>query len=414
MSPPTARAIVLDALIRWEREREFADDVIHVALSRKGIRPVDRAFAMELFYGSLRYLARLDFLIGRLREGNVDSRTRQALRLGLYQIFHTRVAPHAAVSETVELAGRSRGLVNAVLRSALRERGALGAALEAAPDPVRLSHPAFLLDRWRARFGDENARSLCQWNNAPAPVLLRANGLKVTRGELLSVAPWAVPHPFHKTTWSAPHIPLTWLEQGLCYAQDPSTLIACDLLDPKPGETVLDACAAPGGKTAYMAVLMENTGRIAACDRGAERVARMMENLIRLGVANAQPIQLDWTKGRIPFGREMFDRILVDAPCSNTGVLRRRVDARWRLTPEDFRKMPAIQRELVGAVAPLLKPGGRLVYSTCSMEPEENEAVAERIADDFPNLRPIGQRATLPFADSVDGAFAAAFEKAAR
>jgi 16S rRNA (cytosine967-C5)-methyltransferase len=196
---------------------------------------------------------------------------------------------------------------------------------------------------------------------------------------------------------------------GLCYVQDPSTLLACDLLAPQPGESVLDACGAPGGKTTYLAQLMHDQGHIVACDLYESRVARLRENLKRLGVTIARSIQHDCMQVGAPLEPDSFDRILVDAPCSNTGVIRRRVDVRWRLTDEDFLRMPAQQFTLVRRTATLLKPGGTLVYSTCSLEPEENDRLVERVATEIPSLRFIESRRTLPFVDQIDGAFAAKF-----
>ena len=191
--------------------------------------------------------------------------------------------------------------------------------------------------------------------------------------------------------------------------QDPSTLLACDLLDPQPGEFVLDACAAPGGKTTYLAELMKNTGRIYACDLYESRVMRLRENLSRLGITNTQTFVHDTMQAGAPLEPASFDRILVDAPCSNTGVLRRRVDVRWRLTEEDFIRMPEQQLALLRRTATLLRHGGVLVSSTCSLEAEENERVVERACAEIPGLRFLESRRALPFVDGVDGAFAAKF-----
>jgi 16S rRNA (cytosine967-C5)-methyltransferase len=196
--------------------------------------------------------------------------------------------------------------------------------------------------------------------------------------------------------------------------QDPSTLVAPDLLDPKPGERILDACAAPGGKTTYMAAKMRGTGEIIACDLYESRVGRLRENVARLGATCVKVHLLDFlmppeSDGALREGS--FDRILLDVPCSNTGVIRRRVDVRWRLTEEDFIRMPFQQLGLVRRAVPLLKSGGALVYSTCSLEPEENEGVLERISIDLPDLELEAVVKSLPFRDGVDGAFAARFRK---
>jgi len=203
------------------------------------------------------------------------------------------------------------------------------------------------------------------------------------------------------------NIPHDALAAGHCYIQDPSTEAACLLLDPKPGERVLDACAAPGGKTGYLGELMKNEGFILACDRDENRVETLRDNLERMGVTISENIRHDWATGEFPPDQAAFDRILVDAPCTNTGVMRRRVDLRWRLRPEEFLRMGAEQLGIVRAAIPLLKTSGALLYSTCSIEPEENEEVVAAILSEFPFLKLVEQISLLPFQDGFDGAFAA-------
>ena len=410
--PANPRQSCIRALLEWEEGKHFSDEILHTALEREPLLPLDRAFLMETFFGILRNLSRLDFLIGQLRDGRIDPEPRALLRLGLYQIFHMRTADHAAVNETVNLAGHTRGLVNAILRRALREKPALEAALANASQAVATSHPQFLLNRWNTAFGPDATRLLCAWNNQPAEVHVRANELRVSFAELLSRLPGAEPSPAHPLAIKVEQLPYAALTQGLCYVQDPSTLLACDLLDPQPGESVLDACAAPGGKTTYLAQLMRNQGRIVACDLYESRVARLRENIASLGVTIAEAMRHDCMQAGPPLAPASFDRILVDAPCSNTGVIRRRVDVRWRLTDEDFIRMPAQQLALLRRAATLLKPGGTLVYSTCSLEAEENELVVERALAAVPHLRFLENRRKLPFIDHVDGAFAAKFTRA--
>lgn len=408
---PNPRQSCIHALLEWEKGKYFSDEILHTALEKEPMSPLDRAFFMETFFGVLRNLSRLDFLIARLRDGRIDPETRAVLRLGLYQVFHMRTAPHAAVNETVALAGRARGLVNAILRRALREKEALEAALANAGQAIAMSHPEFLLERWEKAFGAEATRELCAWNNEPAEVHVRANELRISVAELLRSAEGAEPSPFHPLAIKVRHLPAAWIAEGLCYVQDPSTLMACDLLAPQAGETVLDACAAPGGKTTYLAQLMRNQGRLVACDLYASRVARLRENAARLGATIVKTLQHDCMQAGPPLEPASFDRILVDAPCSNTGVLRRRVDVRWRLTEEDFLRMPAQQLALLKRTATLLKPGGALVYSTCSLEAEENDRVVEQAVAAVPGLRFVESRRTLPFVDHVDGAFAARFTR---
>jgi 16S rRNA (cytosine967-C5)-methyltransferase len=204
------------------------------------------------------------------------------------------------------------------------------------------------------------------------------------------------------------------LERGHCYIQDPSTAMACQFLDPQPGEKVLDVCAAPGGKTSYIAELMRNRGMIVACDRASERVRVLEDNMAQLGVKIAHVFAHDWGRSCVP--KEIasiapFDRILIDAPCSNTGVMRRRVDVRWRLKPADFVRMQKQQLEIVHAVFDLLRPSGVLVYSTCSLEPEENEELVRRVLADLSMFRLERTKHSIPFRDYFDGAFAAKLVK---
>jgi 16S rRNA (cytosine967-C5)-methyltransferase len=409
----SARSVCLKLLVSWEKKRPFADELLHDALDKSPLEPRDRGFVTECFYGVLRNLSSLDFLIGKLRDGELDVETRQVLRLGLYQLFHMRVAAHAVVNETVSLSRRAGGLVNALLRRAMREKEALVEALANAPLDVQKSQPAFLLEKWTTAFGSEATAALADWNQRPAEVFVRVNTLKTSVEKLRAENPEAEPHPFHPLVLRVPKIPREWIDAGLCYAQDPSTLAACDLLAPQPGELVLDACAAPGGKTTYLASLMRNEGQIVACDLWESRVERLRQNLARMGVTNANALALDTMKEAPELPVAGFDRILIDAPCSNTGVIRRRVDVRWRLTDEDFLRMPAQQLALIRRCVALLKPGGTLVYSTCSLEPEENDGVCETALAAIPGLVLEAKRHVRPWVDGVDGAFSARFRREA-
>jgi 16S rRNA (cytosine967-C5)-methyltransferase len=186
------------------------------------------------------------------------------------------------------------------------------------------------------------------------------------------------------------------------------------MLRPVPGDTVLDACAAPGGKAAYLAEMMENQGTLVVVDQDESRLQRLRDNFVRLGVTNARAVRCDWLDpksiGAAAFAPHFFDKILLDAPCTNTGVMRRRVDVRWRLRPDDFARMQQKQLAILRVVAPLLRAGGSLVYSTCSLEREENEQVVEMFLRERPDFRLTNREQTLPFRDSIDGAFAARLE----
>jgi 16S rRNA (cytosine967-C5)-methyltransferase len=410
-SESSSRGLSLAALREWRTGEQFADAVLARLLRSSDLTATDRAFSTELFYGVLRNLTLLDFWIGILRSGHLDHDSRDLLRLGLYQLFLLQTPEHAAVYETVELAGaNSRSLINGILRNALRRKPELIEKANTQDLSVRSSHPQFLIDRWSRKFGAENTEALCGWNNQPAPVYARINRLKISDDDFLSMHPSVERLSQLKNFARLSTIPNDALVAGQCYIQDPSTAISCVLLDPKPGERVLDACAAPGGKTAYLAELMNNDGFILACDRDQGRIRTLRDNLERLGVSIAQFAQHDWTSGKsLPNVETLspFDRILVDAPCSNTGVMRRRVDLRWRLTPKDFLRMQKEQLRILRATIPLLKPGGALVYSTCSIEPEENEEVVRLISQEFPFLKFVQQVSLLPFRDGFDGAYAA-------
>jgi len=416
MARLSARQIALAALQLWRKEKRFADSIISGLLAKAELPPSDRAFALELFYGSLRNLTLLDFWIGCLRVSRVQSDLRDILRLGLYQLFFLKTAPHAAVHETVELAPKKqRSLINAMLRTATRRQSELLASTNAQPLFVRTSHPQFLIGRWQQQFGPEQAEALCKWNNLPAPVYGRINRLKIDRHKFLRLYPTSRPLTRSSDFVEFDTLPTGAVRRGHCYIQDPSTVIACQLLGPKPGEKVLDACAAPGGKTGYVAELMQNLGTILACDRDPERLEILKENMTRLGARIVQIFRHDWTHGDVPADIATlapFDRILVDVPCSNTGVMRRRADLRWRLRQADFARMQQLQIEIVRALIPLLKSNGVLVYSTCSLEPEENEKIARQILTEMPILRLETETFSLPFRDGFDGAFAAKIIKA--
>jgi 16S rRNA (cytosine967-C5)-methyltransferase len=384
-------------------------DLLDEAVRRAQLSGPNAAFLHDIVLTTLRHLSLLDHWTGILTDGkHLDHRTRWLVRIGLCQLLLSGVPSHAAVNETVAAAGRSGSLVNAVLRRAAREETALKSGVENLPLSVRLSHPEFLVKRWIKIMGKAKAEALCQWNQAPAPVFVRINRLHEDAGAKLPLVPGLTAAEQAEGFFLCDSPPREALQQGLCYAQDPSTAVAPRMLNPQPGHTVLDACAAPGGKTALMAEMMCNEGRIIACDASGPRFNRMRENLTRLKVHNAQPYQFDLLSGQEPpFGRLKFDRILLDVPCSNTGVMRRRVDVRWRLEEIHFAELAVTQIKLVEAALPMLKAGGSLVYSTCSIDPDENQNVVRAILAAHPELELIESRLVFPPKDSMDGAYAA-------
>jgi len=411
MARRTAREIALAALRLWRKEKRFADSIISRLLANADLTPSDRAFALELFYGVLRNLTLLDFWIDRLRSSHIETSVRDFLRLGLYQFFLLKTPEHAAVHETVGMASKKqRPIINAVLRAATRQRNELLAQADAQSLLVRTSHPQFLVERWQQRFGAECTEELCKWNNRPAPIYARINRIKTDSETFLQLYAESRPLPGNPDFVEFNTFPTAALDSRHCYIQDPSTTIACHLLDPKPGERILDACAAPGGKTAYLAQLMQNRGVIVACDRDGERLQILKNNVGRLGATIVRAVRHDWTRNHAPeeiLSTAPFDRILLDAPCTNTGVMRRRIDVRWRLRPEDFSRMSNEQFVISRVVLRLMKPGGILVYSTCSLEREENEQVVRRLVAALPALGLEAEKTSLPFREGFDGAFAA-------
>jgi 16S rRNA (cytosine967-C5)-methyltransferase len=340
------RALAAHVLIA--AEKQFVDEALEAqrgaALSRR-----DKALLTTLAYGVTRWKRELDWLIDRCAQ-RVHPEIRQHLRIALFQMRHLDKIPrHAAVNEAVELAKgvsrKSAGFVNAVLRKAADMQ---------LPDTVgiRTSHPDWLIERWRRQYRGKELDGILEANNAILPLTIRPNPLKATGPLEIEGDPASDPR----------------FAEGGYSIQDETSMKVAPLLDPKPTERVLDLCAAPGGKTTHLAELMGGKGVVVAVDL-PDRIGLVAESAKRLGLANIECVAGD---GATVAFRELFDAILVDAPCSNSGVLSRRPDVRWRLKEKDITGAVAIQRALLENAARLLKPYGRLVYSTCSLEPEEN------------------------------------------
>ena len=381
---------------------------------------------MDLVFGTVRGWRRLEWVLAQFVKRRPAPLPRASLLLGVQQLlFMPDVADHAAVHATVEAAKQNPagepGFVNAVLRNVLRSRETLLAELARQPLAVRESHPDALVTRWIERMGADTAEALCVWNNAPAETVVAVLPHRGTTPAAL-LEQWqaagvrAHQHPAHEACLVVGHgarvEALPGYAEGLFVPQDPSTLAAVELLQPRPGERVLDACAAPGGKTARIAAAMQGQGTLVALERHADRLGRLNENLVRLGLeAWVQARQGDAGDSATLGALGTFDRILLDAPCTNTGVLRRRPDARWRFTSARLRTMVSRQHRLLTALLPLLAPRGRLVYSTCSLEPEENGEQAATVCREQPGFVIVASRSHLPVRDGTDGAFACAIER---
>lgn len=413
---PNARAVAAGIVADWLETRDFPD-------RRVDRVETDAAFVMELVYGTVRRRRALDWLIGRLARRPPEPPVRALLMVGLYQLFYLdAVAVYAAVNETVQASkaagGGSAGFINAILRRALREKAALEAALKAAPLGVRESHPEMLVRRWVRRWGPERAEALCRWDNTRAGVILRVNrgrvGLAELQGRLAAAGVTSAPHPFRPAQYlaldpGARVADLPGYAEGLFWVQDPSMSLPVELLEAQPGEHVLDACAAPGGKTCHLAECLKGEGSVTAMDLHDDRLAVLRENTARLQLGTVRVCGGD-AAGDGPeraAGGRPFDRILLDVPCSNTGVLRRRPDARWRFSERRLAALRVTQRAMLERAAAALKPGGTLVYSTCSLEPDEGaDGLAAWLADrrDFSLLR---AETLFPPDTGTDGLFAA-------
>lgn len=405
------------------RPGDFAENRLDHSPDFGALQPLDRRLAQELVLGTLRWQATLDWLILQRCPGRTQKPGLQVLlRLGLYQLFWLdRIPDHAVVNDTVTLArefgfGPQGGFVNAVLRGYAREREATRQELTRLrqTDPATgWSFPAWLVERWSRTLDRAALDELLQWFNAPPSTFARTNTLRRTPPELVAdwsledvsatpcQYPWVPDGIVHELGSHPPLATLPSFQAGGFYLQDPSTLLAVELLDPQPGESLLDLCAAPGGKTTYAAQKMNDTGRIVAHDPSEGRLRLLHENCTRLGIGSVTATT------QVPPPEPVFDRILVDAPCSNTGVLRRRVELRWRIQPGEIPRLAKAQLELLSEAARRIRPGGCLVYSTCSLEPEENGAVVQQFLAAHPGFQLESERALHPLRDRVDGAFVA-------
>ncbi|MFT3991101.1 MAG: transcription antitermination factor NusB [Luteolibacter sp.] len=401
------RQAAVSALHAWAKGHDYADTLIERHAQRRKLSSADRGLLQAILFGVLRHRRVLDLWISKLRQGKIDAETRDILRVGLCQLLILGLPDHAAVNETVE-AGKAnvRPLINAVLRRATLSRKRLLDTLnedDLSPAIVH-SHPDWLYNRWRAAFGKKSTIELMEWNNSPAETFFRTNPLAPEQPAEIPGKPLEGASGFYQLEGS---LPTSLLASGSVYIQDPATRHSVELLAPKPGERILDACAAPGGKAFLIAAALGSANDLVCTDSNEKRLPRLQENLARLHAGNAQISLHDWTQPAPEKWHAAFDGILLDVPCSNSGVIRRRVDVRWRLQAPDIERITHTQRKILENAVPCLKPGGRIVYSTCSIEKDENLALVEAFLADHPEFKLADHREILPFKDGTDGAFAA-------
>lgn len=421
----------------------FADVVLDRLLHKANLGDLDRRLLTELVYGTVRRQRTLDALIDQLGKKKAHQQPpdlRLILHLGLYQLrYLDQIPPSAAVNSSVELAkhngfAKLAGVVNGLLRQYLRLREQGGDPLQLPTDSVarlgiRHSYPDWIIQIWQQQLGAEGTEHLCQYLNQPPGIDIRINPLRASIDQVeaamtaagiavqrLSPLPQALrfldhPGPIHK---------LPGYQEGWWTVQDSSAQLVGHWMAPQPGEVIIDACAAPGGKTTHLAELLQDQGKIWACDRTPSRLRRLQQNIQRLGLQSVEICTGD-SRTLTQFTGEA-NRVLVDAPCSGLGTLHRHADARWRQTPETAQDLARLQTEILDHTATWVRPGGILVYATCTLNPGENEAIIEQFLDRHSNwslvppapgspaatfAQPQGWLKVWPHQDQMDGFFIA-------
>ncbi len=447
MKKSSPRRIAVEILNRIEETGAYAEPLLDAALSGTGLaNPADRGLLTELVYGTLRMQGRLDWIIVQLYRGDMtalETTVRNILRTGLYQLLFTdRIPPFAAVNEAVGLARdfapAASGLVNAILRSSLR-RGEAIAWPDMAKNPEKAiavlhSHPPWLVRRLLASYGVEETIAICRTNNTVPPLALRVNSLKASRKRAITVLAQEgitaeetlfSPDGITLTSPAAALRKSTCYREGLIRIQDEASQLISRLVAPESGERLLDLCAGSGGKTLHLAALMGNGGSITALDLQSEQLRMLREEAERLGVMIVETRRGDAAVPIESF-RGTFDRVLLDAPCSGLGTLRRNPEIRWRIAPADLNQCMELQNLLLASAAEYIRPGGRLVYSVCTVTPEENEMVIGKFLKNnsdfnliFPSALPPtlvdakGFFRTAPHLHRTDGFFGAVLVRAA-
>lgn len=432
------RGLAVKILNRVERSDSYLERLLENEMRNSELVGPDKALLYELVHGVVRWMGRLDWILNGFYKGQFSKaipNLKNGLRVALYQIlFLERIPDHASVNEAVEFVKKLQGqkpadLTNAILRNIIRSKNAIRY-----PDPdedligylaAYYSHPSWMVKRYVARFGREEAEKLLNTNNEKPYLTLRINLLKTSIEEFKKLLDsvglkYSVGKYFPEfvqlqnltniTAWE-------YFAKGYFNIQDESTGLACRLLDVSENMRVLDLCSAPGGKTAYITVLMKDKGEVVAIDKFESRLSLVEQNLNRLGITSVKPIAMDARE----YKDDLFDRVLADVPCTGTGTLSKKPDIKWKKDIFDLRKLNDLQYSLACKAAELVKPGGAFVYSTCSIEPEENFEIVKKFLDNHPNYKldradnkfpqdlidENGCIQTLPHLHRMDGAFAA-------
>lgn len=402
----SAREAALDVLVRIEQDKSYSNLLLNQTLQKYRLERADAGLATEIVYGTIQRLNTIDYFLEPFVAkglGKLQPWVRSLLRLSFYQLYYLeRVPDHAVVNEAVTIAKRRghqgiSGMVNGVLRNVIRRKAELVIPGDLPAErriALGASHPEWMVRRWVAQFGEQTAERICEANNEPPRVSLRANALVGSRDALvarlqergLDAEPSAVA-PAGVLVRGGGNMALTpEYAAGLFSVQDESSMLVAEWVDPQPGERVLDCCAAPGGKTAHLAEKMQDRGEIIACDIHEHKEKLIREQAERLGLKSIRTLVTDAKELDKRFAEGSFDRILLDAPCSGLGVIRRKPDMKWGKEERELGEICSVQRAILDAVHPLLKPGGVLVYSTCTIEKAENEDMIRSFLDKHPEF----------------------------
>lgn len=445
MKTTTVREAALEAVLQIEERASYSHLLLQKEVERQPFSDADRRLFTRIVYGTVQFRNRLDYIVKKhVKNGKkLDKWVRVLLWTALYQMMELdRVPDRAVIYESVEIAKKRghrgiSGLVNGVLRNARRsgfyDPDEMDSKLQR--QAMIHAHPEWMLARWFAQYGEEVAKKICAANNTPPPLAIRANTRKISVEQLqLLLQKEGV---LTKQGNLAPHALLVQsgrvmdtaaFEQGLFHIQDESSMLVAHALQPAPGMRVVDACAAPGGKTVHIAEMMNHSGEVLAFDVHEHKVAQIAASANRLGFTNIRWEVADFTRISRRLPRAAFDRVLVDAPCSGFGVIRRKPDLKWHKKKEDIATLCELQISLLMAASRLVRPGGKLVYSTCTIEREENVGVVRRFLQKERHFYPdseLGGRLPeklrnkiregcvqiLPHEFDTDGFFIAAFVK---
>lgn len=416
MKLDVARETALRVLYDVHEKGAYPNIALKQYLEDERLRDLDRAFVTELVYGTVKWTLTIDWHIrqfSKVRLKKISPWILNIIRLGIYQLLYMDKIPvSAACNESVNLAKKyghaaTSGFVNGILRTVARNREALEYPDRQADRVeylvVRYSHPRWMVEQWLARYGEEFTESLLQANNSIADLTVRVNRLKTDAGTLaeklqkegVAVRPARYMEIALVLEQTSSIARLEAFREGLFQVQDESSMLVGRVLNPMAGQLVVDVCSAPGGKATHAAELMDNVGTVLARDIHPHKIHLIEEAAHRLGISIIQAAQQDAVQAD-PMLTGKADRVLVDAPCTGLGIIRRKPDIKWTRKPEDKKDIMALQKTILETAATYVKPGGELVYSTCTIEPEENEMLFLQFLEEHPAFAPVDITPLLP------------------